>query len=334
MIASGDGANARYRVFGPAAALQARGHRVLASVFTEMRDPNALLDFDVVYGWRMHDEVFVRIAKLLGERRIGLVWDNDDNIAATELVAVDRKGRGTRVSALQRHRVVANMTALMRMADIVTTPSAGLAEHYRESVESEVRVLENYVQPAPPRPQPEHSQLVVGWVANAEHRADVEPLGLREAMQRLLERHPHVAVATVGCGLGIDSERYHHIPGVEFEDLRGYVATFDIGLAPIADTPFNHSRSNIKVKEYAAFGIPWLASPIGPYADLGGDEGGRLVPHDRWYEEVERLVLDARGRRKLGKKALKWARRQTIEANVQLWESTLRDAARRAGRDV
>jgi glycosyltransferase involved in cell wall biosynthesis len=325
MIASGDGANARYRVFGPADALRARGHRVFASVFAEMRDPNALLEFDVVYGWRMHDAFFTRVAKLLGERRVGFVWDNDDDIGATDLVTVDRRGRATRASALERRRVVTDMTALMRLADIVTTPSAGLAEHYRDSVETEVRVLENYVQPTPPRPEPGHDQLVVGWVANAEHRADVERLGLRDAMQRLLDRHPHVNVATVGCGLGLDSERYHHIRGVPFDDLRGYVATFDVGLAPIADTPFNRSRSNVKVKEYAALGIPWLASPIGPYAGLGADEGGRLVPDDRWH---------ARGRRKLAKKALKWGRRQTIEANADVWERTLREAAERAGRRV
>jgi len=334
MIASGDGPNARYRVFDPAEALRARGHRVFASVFREMRDPNALLDFDVVYGWRMYDAFFMRIAKLLGERRVGFVWDNDDNFAATDLVTVDRKGRRTHASTLTRRRVVNDMTALMRLANLVTTPSAGLADNYRESIATDVRVIENFVQPAPPRPRPGHDQLVVGWFANAEHRGDVEPLGLRDTLRRLLERHPHVNVATIGCGLGIDSERYHHIPGVPFEELRDYVATFDVGLAPIADSPFNRSRSNVKVKEYAALGIPWLASPIGPYAELGADQGGRLVPDDRWDEELDRIVSDARGRRKLAKKGLQWARRQTVEHNVHLWEATFQEAARRAGRIV
>ena len=334
MIASGDGPNARYRVFGPARALQARGHQVFASVFGQMHDPNALFDFDVVYGWRMYDEFFTRIAKRLGEHGVGLVWDNDDNIGATDLVTVDRRGRATRASTLEKRRVVADMTTLMRLANVVTTPSAGLAEHFRETVDTEVRVLENFVEPTPPREQSSGGQVVVGWVANAEHRNDVEPLGLRDAMLRLLDRNPQVSVATIGCGLRLESERYHHIRGVRFEELRSYVASFDVGLAPIADTTFNRSRSNVKVKEYAALGIPWLASPIGPYAGLGADEGGRLVPDDRWHEEVERLVLDARGRRKLTKKALKWSRSQTIEANVGVWERTLREAAERAGRRV
>jgi len=334
MIASGDGPNARYRVFGPAEALRARGHRVVAGVFAEMRDPNALLEFDVVYGWRMHGESFARIARLLSDARVGFVWDNDDDFATNEFTILDRKGRARPASSLAKRRIVADMTALMRMANLVTTPSPGLAERFRRTVESDVRVIENYVAPTAPRAASSRRDLVLGWVANAEHRNDVEQLGLRETMAGLLERHPHVHLVTIGCGLGLPSERYHHVPGVEFEELRGYLASFDVGLAPIADSAFNRSRSNIKVKEYAALGIPWLASAIGPYAGLGADEGGRLVADDRWEEELDRIVLDERGRRKLAKKAVKWARRQTIEANVHLWEATLAEAAQRAGRPV
>jgi glycosyltransferase involved in cell wall biosynthesis len=332
MIASGDGANARYRVFGPAEALRARGHRVFASVFAEMKDPNSLLDYDVVLGWRMHDVFFTRVARLLADAKVGFIWDNDDNF-----LALEQRGRSnTRFfNSLRGRRLLADMNALMRVANIVTTPSAGLAAHYRERIETDVRVVENYVGPISPRSTPSKpNQVVVGWVAHMEHQTDIERLGLRASMERLLERHPHVQVVTVGCGLGLDSERYHHIRSVPFEDLRGYVSAFDVGLAPIADSAFNRSRSNVKVKEYAAMGVPWLASPIGPYEGLGQDQGGRLVADDRWYEEVERLVVDGRVRRKLAKRAGKWAANQTIEANAHVWENAFREAAERAGRRV
>ena len=331
LIASGDGANARYRVFGPAQALAARGHRVLASVFADMKDPNVLFDFDVVLGWRMHDEFFSRIARGMGERNIGFVWDNDDNFLALE-------GRGRHVQFMKTprgRRVFADMQALMRIANIVTTPSAGLAGHYRELIETDVRVVENYVAPIDARSTPAKPQrLTVGWVANKEHETDVQRLGLPAAMERLLERHPHVEVVTVGCSLGIASDRYHFIRGVDFSELRGVVRQFDIGLAPIADTAFNRSRSNVKVKEYAALGVPWLASPIGPYERLGQDQGGRHVPDGRWFDEVDALVRDGRARRKLAKRGAKWAAKQTFEANADVWEETLREAAARAGRRV
>jgi glycosyltransferase involved in cell wall biosynthesis len=332
MIAEADGPNARYRVFGPAQALRDRGHRVFASVLDDVPNPNSLLDYDVVYGWRLHRETFTRVARLLSGANVGFVWDNDDNFTA-----LDVRGRANHklFTSLRGRRILADMNAMMRIANVVTTPSAGLADHYRKSVETDVRVLENYVDPVVPRSTPSKpNHLIIGWVAHLEHQSDIERLGLREPMQRLLDAHPHVHLATVGCGLGLESERYHHIRRVPFEDLRGYVASFDIGLAPIADTDFNRSRSNVKIKEYAAMGVPWLASPIGPYAELGQDEGGRLVADDRWYEEIERLVLDDRGRRKLAKRAVKWAQKQTIEENAHRWEATFSEAAALAGRHV
>lgn len=324
MIAMGDGPSARYRVFGPMEALAQRGHQLLGAVFDELRDPNVLLDYDVVYCWRLHSVAFGRIARRLRDAKVGFVWDNDDNLTALEM-----KGRPNHrvFTGLSGRRILADMSALMRMADVVTTPSANLAAYYRDVAGADVRVLENYVRYVQPRPTPAKSdRVVVGWVAHVEHQNDIERLRLREPMQRLLDRHPNVDVVCVGCGLGLEGDRYHHVKRVEFEELRAYVSSFDIGVAPIADNAFNRSRSNVKVKEYAAMGVPWLASPIGPYADLGTDQGGRLVPDDRWFEEVERLVLDARGRHKLAKRATKWARSQTIDENVHRWEATLEDA--------
>jgi glycosyltransferase involved in cell wall biosynthesis len=332
MIALGESANAQYRVYDPADALRARGHRVFTAVFEELRARGSLLDFDVVYGWRIHSPGFARVARLLAERDVGFVWDNDDNLSA-----IDVKGRTNHrfFTGLNGHRILAEQSAMMRMANLVTTPSAGLADHFRGMTDADVRVIENYVGPISPRTVSSKPQrIVIGWVAHMEHQTDIERLRLQEPLQRLLDRHPHVHVASIGCGLGLKSDRYHHERYVPFEELRGYVASFDIGLAPIVDSAFNRSRSNVKVKEYAALGIPWLASPIGPYAALGSDEGGCLVADDRWYEELERLVLDGRARRKLAKRGVKWARRQTIEENVHVWEATFQEAAERAGRRV
>jgi len=73
-------------------------------------------------------------------------------------------------------------------------------------------------------------------------------------------------------------------------------------------------------------GVPWLASPIGPYAEMGEREGGRLVPDDGWFEALDALVRGERGRRRLAKRAARWGREQLLSRNVGAWERAL-DAA-------
>ena len=94
----------------------------------------------------------------------------------------------------------------------------------------------------------------------------------------------------------------------------------------MTDTAVNQARSDIKLKEYAAAGVPWLASPIGPYADLGEQQGGRLVADGDWLHAIDALMGDAEARRLLSQRGLRWAAGETIEAHVDVWERTFEDA--------
>jgi glycosyltransferase involved in cell wall biosynthesis len=78
--------------------------------------------------------------------------------------------------------------------------------------------------------------------------------------------------------------------------------TWHIGLVPLADTPFNASKSAIKVLDYAALGLASLASDVTAYrGSLADGPGGILVPNttDAWYEALSRLIRDAAWRRRL-----------------------------------
>jgi glycosyltransferase involved in cell wall biosynthesis len=122
-------------------------------------------------------------------------------------------------------------------------------------------------------------------------------------------------------------DRYSHHPLVAFNDLPLHIGRYDVGIAPLADIPANWCRSDIKVKEYAASGVPWLASPRGPYRGLSETQGGRLVSDDRWFEAVDALVSNRWARWRLGRHARSWAQRQTIEAAADQWESVFLHAA-------
>ncbi len=317
--------NVNYRAYQPMQALSRRGHTITANGPGAPRFRMAeLLRADVVHIHRFLDERTADAAEQVRAAGIGVVWDNDDDITAFP--------RGNPLyrtfGGVNSRKMVAAVRRIVQLADVITTPSAVLAQQYRDYGGSDVRVIENYLpREFVGRPAPKRDGVTVGWVAALEHQLDYQGLRLQETLGRLLDKHAELHVASVGLGLGLSHDRYHHTPRVPFMELPGVVGSFDIGIAPLDDFPFNRARSNVKLKEYAAAGVPWLASPVGAYAELGYDEGGRQVAPDQWFAEIERLIEDQRLRRKLAKRAARWGKRQIVDDNVDAWESVFIRAA-------
>ena len=67
---------------------------------------------------------------------------------------------------------------------------------------------------------------------------------------------------------------------------------FDIGIAPLNDIPFNHAKSWIKAIEYAAAGVPFVATDISEYRRLYDEYGiGRLATTDEeWVGHITELL--------------------------------------------
>lgn len=68
-----------------------------------------------------------------------------------------------------------------------------------------------------------------------------------------------------------------------------------LGLAPLADSPFNAAKSAIKTLDYAALGLAALASDVPAYrGSLADGPGGLLVENTEaaWFHAIARLVRD------------------------------------------
>jgi hypothetical protein len=124
----------------------------------------------------------------------------------------------------------------------------------------------------------------------------------------------------VDLKLNLPSERYRHIEFVQHHELIETASQFDIGIAPLADNAFNRARSNVKLKEYGAGGAAWLASPVAPYAGLGERQGGMLVKDEEWFDAIGQLIRSPRKRRRLARRALRWAKSQTVDRHAAVWE--------------
>lgn len=312
-----------YRAFDPLDELVRRGHQLTLETEAEIRITPEVLGCDVVYVHRYQGRTTRRQLAQLREAGLPVVWDHDDNVAVAQ--ALKRGG-------LRSQEAVADTRAMVRLVDLVTTTNELLAERYREAGARAVRVVPNYLPRSFERRggTARRGPLRIGWIAWADHQQDWNELGLRPIARRLLDDHPHVTIESVGpIDLALDHDRYVRTGRVAFHEIAARIAAFDVGLALLQDVPFNRWRSDVKLKEYAALGVPWLASPVGPYRDHGEAQGGLLVADDEWETALRRIVEDGRLRRKLSKNGRRWARGHRLKDHVGEWEAAF-EAARAA----
>ncbi len=91
------------------------------------------------------------------------------------------------------------------------------------------------------------------------------------------------------------------------------VLRWDIGIAPLADTPFNRAKSDLKHLDYAAQGAAGIFSRVTSYRHTVRDgETGLLVPNSvaAWEDGLERLIGDAALRTRLTTGAADYLRRE------------------------
>lgn len=327
LLSDPDLGNSNYRAYQPIVTLAREGHDVRMNRRERPLTHAEIFACDVAFIHRIMNSEVQDIVQALHERGIGVVWDNDDDVTAVPRSNPLYSKHGGIKSRERR----AQLTRMMRMADVVTTPSTVLAEQYRELGAADARVLENYVPRDFDRVRPQkHQGTVIVYLAALEHQVDYQQLGLRDTLTSLLDAHPDLRVMSIGLGLGLPADRTEHIPLVEFLQLATTLSRADIGIAPLIDIPWNRARSNVKLKEYSSGGLPWLASPVGPYLGMGEAQGGRLVPDDGWHDALEQLIVNGRERRKLAKRAAKWVKGEHIDQHAHRWETALRDAIQRA----
>lgn len=330
-VAPRDNANGRYRALLPLRELERRGHTIHwpgDGSYRVLESGGMPQGWDAFYVQQMHDELALDVMARVRRAGIAVTWDTDDDISAVRRGSEAYHHLGGR-RMIRRHFKRAVQAA--RTAHVMTTTSEQLAQLYREAGVECVHVIENYLAPQDLRHRRRrHQGLVIGITAAGEHEPDLRKLRFAATLERVLERRDGVRVVAIGADLRLRSHRYTHLRWVEAEDLVAHESEFDIGLAPLLDTAFNRARSNVKLKEYAAAGAAWLASPVGPYRGMGEEQGGLLVEEDAWVDALEALIGDDERRRALAEHGRTWAGGETIRAGGARWQAAFHDAVARA----
>ena len=206
------------------------------------------------------------------------------------------------VRALYGHKI----DRLMASATLVTAGNDYLAQRARAAGARWVEVLptvidlDHYPDPAanPAAGEPD-GVLRIGWIGSpttTRYLAAIAPALRQLAGERRIRL---VAIGAAALEMpGIDVELLPWDQRAEAEMLR----RCDIGVMPLADTPWERGKCGYKLIQYMACGLPVVASPVGANRQIVNDgRDGFLADGDTaWHAALARLCDDAALRRQLG----------------------------------
>ncbi|HVZ10174.1 glycosyltransferase [Rhodopila sp.] len=240
-------------------------------------------------------------------RRIGasLVVDLDDDLLNVPASHPDAEALRPRAAVVK---------ASLDAADIIWVSTPALAEAIGRR-RREVTVIGNALDERLWRPTipdvPRHDEPVgILVMGTASHKDDFDLVA--PALTRLKREYgAMVRIDVLGMtghalpeGITrVSPSAFGHRSYPAFVDwLCGRQPGWQIGLAPLLDTPFNRCKSALKALDYTALGVAVLASAVPVYqGSLADGPAGRLVANDpaAWYAVLDRLMRDQTERRHL-----------------------------------
>lgn len=217
-------------------------------------------------------------------------------------------------------------------SDGVITSTKYLADKLSSFVPAKnIHLLDNHVEidKFTPRVHTESELPVIGWVGSTAHR-DRDLAILKSAYRMTGDKfgyhhsghigwHPHF-YDEVGMGKD-DVTILVPVPPHKLGEL--YV--FDIGVVPLNITPFNQAKSWIKGLEYAAAGIPFVASPSDEYKRLQSEYGvGRLAKNPNAWKKHLNALRDPDVRNEEAAANLEAIQPLDVKVGAKKWDDIVR----------
>lgn len=319
----------------PARALQARGHDVTVvmprdrgnSLHAQLDADDNVIDVswpedaDVIVLQRISHQRLVKAIEIMVNRGLKVIIDIDDDLAAIDPQNPAWKAMHPTHGHSGDNNWL-NVQAACDVASLVTVSTDALLQRYARRTRGIVLrncVPERYLDVM-------HTDSdVIGWGGSLHvHPGDVQVLGT--AVNVLITTGSKFRV--VGPGTGVADALRCSADIIEATGPRNLhnewpnaLTTLGIGIAPLADTRFNRAKSWLKVLEYSALGVPWVASPRAEYQRAHKMSGtGLLADKPKHWQRALRTLRDsAQLRQESSEAGRAWAATQTIEANAWRW---------------
>lgn len=279
-------------------------------------------DVDVLVMQRVSHAWHVEALQVIRSRGIATVVDFDDNLAVihprNSAFWNYRTRSVTPYSAKNAEEICKNLT-------LVTVSTKSLLPVYAKYARGVV--IDNYI--------PERylyinglrdSEPTFGWAGTLKsHPVDLQVVG-RSVRELVDQGHPF---RVVGPGEPEIATQLR-LPGPvsatgvtnSFEWPTAIAQNLDVGMAPLEPGTFNTAKSRLKVLEYAAVGVPFVASPREEYRRFHKESQGAgflAETPKQWATHIRQLLTDDILRKEMSEQARAYAATQTLEAHAWRW---------------
>lgn len=207
-----------------------------------------------------------------------------------------------------------------RRADLVTCTTPLLAERYGFG---HAKILPNFVPEVFLTTEATTREKTVGWTGTVEsHPKDL--LATQGNIATVLKDSGwtfHVVGtgnrAQETLGLADPPTVTGLVPYADYPKAMGEIA---VGVVPLADSNFNEAKSALKMMEFAALGVPVVATATYDNCRMHAAGIGNIVKHpSHWYKRLRKLVSDQAYREDLAGKGQEVMKDYTYEKNAHRW---------------
>ena len=203
-------------------------------------------------------------------------------------------------SSLVRKLLGKKIDSVMRYSLLVVAGNDYLAQRAQQAGAKQVEIIPSVVNVEQYPVKKTKPGLNIGWIGSPATASFLN--ALQSPLERMV-RYSNVQLTLVGAGKidplpGVSKTLLPWHEATEIADLQ----TFDVGIMPLPDGPFERGKCGYKLIQYMASGLPVIASPIGVNQNIV-DQGknGYLASTDaEWIEALDQLKTHIEERQKMG----------------------------------
>lgn len=163
-------------------------------------------------------------------------------------------------------------------------------------------------------------EIIIGWHGSLSHYSSFVESGVLDALRKIGKKYPHVKVLLGGDKRNFDNLEVKNKvfqPYVPEDQFTSLIKSFDIGLAPLSGE-YDKRRSWIKVLEYMALQVPWVATDYITYDELKPYGIVTENGYTNWVAALSNAIENiAELKEKAKKEPFEFAKSQSSEIGVR-----------------